>query len=45
VAEFEGIRVDDVYDLGIVHVLNDLSYLKALDQHERALIEKWKNKT
>ena len=47
VAEFEGIKMDDVYLLPVQHFLNDLSYLKmkrALDAEQEKKIAQ-KNKT
>jgi len=40
VAELERIKLDDVYDLGIVNVLNDLVYLKAKKAHEAEMMKK-----
>jgi hypothetical protein len=37
VSEFEGIPLDQVYDLSVIQFLNDLSYLKSkkqLDEHQ-----------
>ena len=37
VSEFEGIPLDEVYNLSVIQFLNDLSYLKSkkqLDEHQ-----------
>jgi hypothetical protein len=38
VAEFERITVDQTYQLGVVHVMNVLSYLKAKEANDKELI-------
>ena len=35
VADFEGITLDEAYDLPIIQALNDLSYLKSKQQYEK----------
>ena len=40
VAEYEGVKLSDVWDFKVMHVLNDLSYLKAKKQHEEAQLKR-----
>lgn len=37
VSEFEGVKLDDVFKMNVVHFLNDLGYLKAKQAHEKSL--------
>lgn len=34
VAEFEAIPLKQVWDLGVIHFLNDLLYIKFKDKHD-----------
>lgn len=47
VSEFEGISINDTWDLGVYQFLNDLSYLKMkreLDnEQEKKLLKKYAN--
>ena len=40
VAEFEGIKLDEAYDLPIIQAFNDLSYLKAHQEYEAEINQK-----
>jgi len=40
VAEFEGIKLDEAYDLPIIQAFNDLSYLKAHQEYESEINKK-----
>jgi hypothetical protein len=40
VAEHEKIKLEDVYDLMTIQFLNDLSYLKAKGEHDKAQLKK-----
>ena len=40
VADFEKISMDAAYELPVMQVLNDLSYLKAKENHEKELNKK-----
>jgi len=40
VAEFEGIKLDEAYDLPIIQAFNDLSYLKAHQEYESEINQK-----
>lgn len=40
VADLENIKLDDAWELGVVHVLNNLSYLKAKEAHDKELFRK-----
>jgi hypothetical protein len=40
VAEFEGIKLDEAYDLPIIQAFNDLSYLKAHQEYENEINQK-----
>lgn len=44
VAMFEGITMDQAYDLPVTQVLNDMVYLKAKKKHEDAMIKNYKPK-
>ncbi len=35
VADFENMQLEHAFDLSATHFLNDLSYLKAKDAHDR----------
>jgi len=35
VAEFEGIKLNDAFEMTVVNFLNDLGYLKAKQEHEK----------
>ena len=39
VADFENISLDQCFGLGVIQFLNDLSYLKEFEQHERKMIK------
>ena len=41
VARLEDIPLDLAYELPVVQVLNDLSYLKAKAEHEKRLLKEW----
>ena len=44
VAEYERIKLADVWELSAINFLNDLAYLKAKAEHEKAIYEqnrKW----
>lgn len=38
-ASFEGIKLEDAWNLPIVQAFNDLSYLKAKDKHDKDFIK------
>jgi hypothetical protein len=40
VAEFEGITLDQAFNLPVINFLNDLAYLKAKIEHDNELIRK-----
>jgi len=40
VADFEGITLDQAFNLPVINFLNDLAYLKAKMEHDNELIRK-----
>jgi hypothetical protein len=44
VAEFERIKMEEVYDLPTIQFLNDLAYLKAKAEHERLEMKRWQSR-
>ena len=40
VAEFEGCKLDEAYQLPLMQALNDLVYLKAKSEHDRLMAKK-----
>ena len=44
VATFEGLSMNDTYELSAIHVLNDMVYLKAKVQHDKELIREYNKK-
>jgi hypothetical protein len=40
VADFEGIPLDQAFNLSVINFLNDLAYLKAKMEHDNELIRK-----
>ena len=41
VADFQNIKVNEAYDLGVVEYLNTLAYLKDLNKDKEAQYKKW----
>lgn len=39
ISDFESISLDEAYNLPVIQALNDLSYLKEYEAHERKMIK------